>query len=243
MLVYCHFTSLSNQQRVTVGCRGRHRMRANRPAGTRAIFDHDRLAKSGTELVRNRARNNIARAACGIGNDQLDGPAWIGLAPALPQNDRIHRDGDKPNGQRTSCTHDRSSFFRPRVVLVSLYGLLEPRSWARCRQCRRALNLNLFPPSHEAVLHLLAVLRLPSLLRQQLFFADDWQWAFGNPVSALLGPGVLATVSGHGSMDYRLKYPRHIPNCSGGRRHHLGGFDLLACPQNTITDRRRERTD
>src|SRR5262249_44999387 len=42
---------------------------------------------------------------------------------------------------------------------------------------------------------------LPSMRIRQAFrgnsaFARDWQWAFGNPLTALLGPGILAFVVG-----------------------------------------------
>ena len=81
MLVDGDLARLPDQQRVAVGRSGRHRMRADRAARAGAIFDHDRLAKRGAELVGDRARDDIAGAACRVGNDHLDGPARIGLAP------------------------------------------------------------------------------------------------------------------------------------------------------------------
>ena len=63
-------------------------MRANRAAGARAILDHYRLAKRGTQLVRYRARDDVTGATRSLGDNQLDGTVRVGLAPS-----RCHYDG------------------------------------------------------------------------------------------------------------------------------------------------------
>src|SRR5215467_10665459 len=39
-------------------------------------------------------------------------------------------------------------------------------------------------------------MRIRQAFRGNSAFAHDWQWAFGNPLTALLGPGLLAFVVG-----------------------------------------------
>ena len=56
-------------------------MRANCATRAGAIFNDDRLAESDAEFVGNRTGDDIARAACRVGNDDLDRTARIGLAP------------------------------------------------------------------------------------------------------------------------------------------------------------------
>jgi len=78
------------------------------------------------------------------------------------------------------------------------------------------------------------------------FFESEWHWAFGNAMSALLVPGVLAAVSGTAAwitgssiLDISLTaLLAFVIAC-------IAGFliRLIVCPQNTITDRQRERTD
>src|SRR4029077_1859431 len=106
MLIDGNLSSLPDQQRVAVGCSARHRMRANCTTRAGAIFDDDRLAESDAEFVGDRTGDDIARAACGVGNDELDRTARIGLAPCRRGTPRTNDSDDSPGSQRTSGPHD-----------------------------------------------------------------------------------------------------------------------------------------
>ena len=111
MLVDGDLSRLPDQQCVAVGRSGCHRMRADRAAGARAIFDHDRLAKRRTKLVRDRARNDIAGAAGRVGDNQLNGPVGIGLAPTRCRVGHGEKGRDESASRRPDGPHDRSSLF------------------------------------------------------------------------------------------------------------------------------------
>jgi hypothetical protein len=69
----------SEQDRVPVGGRFRHDLRADDAARAGAIFNDHRLSETFRNLLRHEPRDEIGRASGWIGNDDAYGLRWKGL--------------------------------------------------------------------------------------------------------------------------------------------------------------------
>ena len=81
VLVDGDLAGLAHQQRVAVGRRRHHRLRADGAGRAGAVLDHDGLAERFGERHRDQARDDVAGAARRIGDDDVDGAVRESLAP------------------------------------------------------------------------------------------------------------------------------------------------------------------
>ena len=127
--------------RIAVGRGARDPAYADDPAGTTHIFDDDRLAERGLQVLGQQARKHIRRPARSERHDDRDPTGWIDLCRGVSH-------GSQAKANRQGCCQNGSVGVHG-ALLVGCFRRPVPRSGGRCDR-RRSFDLNPRGPHYLA---------------------------------------------------------------------------------------------